>query len=77
VFQSPPQETVVDVEAAIGEGYRLIDTAAAYVNEREVGEGIRRYGSRTRRRRAAAKNPAARTGFSRRSLKHRDGEGGI
>jgi len=44
VFQSPPEETVVAVEAAIREGYRLIDTAAAYMNEREVGEGIRRSG---------------------------------
>jgi diketogulonate reductase-like aldo/keto reductase len=42
VFQTPPEETVAAVEAAIGEGYRLIDTAAAYLNEREVGEGIRR-----------------------------------
>jgi diketogulonate reductase-like aldo/keto reductase len=44
VFQSPPAETVGAVEAAIGTGYRLIDTAAAYANEREVGEGIRRSG---------------------------------
>jgi diketogulonate reductase-like aldo/keto reductase len=44
VFQSPPAETVGAVEAAIANGYRLIDTAAAYMNEREVGEGIRRAG---------------------------------
>jgi diketogulonate reductase-like aldo/keto reductase len=44
VFQSPPAETVTAVETALGEGYRLIDTAAAYGNEREVGEGIRRSG---------------------------------
>ena len=44
VFQSPPVETVAAVEAAIASGYRLIDTAAAYGNEREVGEGIRRSG---------------------------------
>src|SRR3954454_14529207 len=44
VFQSPPQETAGAVEAAIRTGYRLIDTAAAYGNEREVGEGIRRTG---------------------------------
>jgi 2,5-diketo-D-gluconate reductase A len=44
VFQNPPEETVGAVEAAIAEGYRLIDTAAAYGNEREVGEGIRRNG---------------------------------
>jgi 2,5-diketo-D-gluconate reductase A len=44
VFQSPPKDTVVAVEAALRGGYRLIDTAAAYGNEREVGEGIRRSG---------------------------------
>jgi len=44
VFQTPPAETVGAVETAIREGYRLIDTAAAYMNEREVGEGIRRAG---------------------------------
>lgn len=44
VFQSPPEDTVGAVEAAIVTGYRLIDTAAAYGNEREVGEGIRRSG---------------------------------
>src|SRR5688572_20690492 len=44
VFQSPPEETVTAVESALREGYRLIDTAAAYGNEREVGEGIRRSG---------------------------------
>jgi diketogulonate reductase-like aldo/keto reductase len=44
VFQTPPAETVGAVEVAIKTGYRLIDTAAAYLNEREVGEGIRRSG---------------------------------
>jgi diketogulonate reductase-like aldo/keto reductase len=44
VFQSPPEETVTAVETALSGGYRLIDTAAAYDNEREVGEGIRRSG---------------------------------
>jgi len=44
VFQSPPAETVTAVESALAAGYRLIDTAAAYFNEREVGEGIRRSG---------------------------------
>ena len=42
VFQSPPAETAAAVEAAIRTGYRLIDTAAAYGNEREVGDGMRR-----------------------------------
>jgi diketogulonate reductase-like aldo/keto reductase len=44
VFQSPPAETITAVETALAEGYRLIDTAAAYGNEREVGEGLRRSG---------------------------------
>jgi diketogulonate reductase-like aldo/keto reductase len=44
VFQSPPEETVTAVEAAIDDGYRLIDTAAAYGNEREVGDGLRSSG---------------------------------
>ena len=44
VFQSPAAETAAAVAAAIRTGYRLIDTAAAYGNEREVGEGIRHSG---------------------------------
>jgi diketogulonate reductase-like aldo/keto reductase len=44
VFQTPPDETVAAVETALATGYRHIDTAAAYLNEREVGEGIRRSG---------------------------------
>ena len=44
VFQSPPAETSSAVEAALKTGYRLVDTAASYGNEREVGEGIRRSG---------------------------------
>ena len=44
VFQSPPVETAAAVETAVRTGYRLIDTAAAYGNERQVGEGIRRAG---------------------------------
>ena len=40
VFQSPPDETAEAVESAITHGYRLIDTAAAYFNERQVGEGL-------------------------------------
>ncbi|MGH3188589.1 MAG: aldo/keto reductase [Streptosporangiaceae bacterium] len=44
VFQSPPEETAAAVQAALETGYRHIDTAAAYGNEREVGEGIRRSG---------------------------------
>jgi 2,5-diketo-D-gluconate reductase A len=44
VFQTPPDQTVAAVETAIKTGYRHIDTAAAYLNEREVGEAIRRSG---------------------------------
>jgi 2,5-diketo-D-gluconate reductase A len=44
VFQSPPEQTTAAVEAALAAGYRHIDTAAAYGNEREVGEGIRKSG---------------------------------
>jgi diketogulonate reductase-like aldo/keto reductase len=44
VFQTPPEETAATVDAALRIGYRHIDTAAAYGNEREVGEGIRASG---------------------------------
>ena len=44
VFQTPPDVTADAVHAALQTGYRLIDTAAAYGNEREVGEAIRRSG---------------------------------
>ena len=44
VFQAPPDVTAAAVQEALRVGYRLIDTAAAYANEREVGEGIRRSG---------------------------------
>ena len=42
VFQTPPDATTAAVEEALRLGYRHIDTAAAYFNEREVGEGLRR-----------------------------------
>jgi diketogulonate reductase-like aldo/keto reductase len=44
VFQSAPEQTAAAVETALTAGYRHIDTAAAYGNEREVGEGLRRSG---------------------------------
>jgi 2,5-diketo-D-gluconate reductase A len=44
VFQSPPEETAAAVEVALRTGYRHVDTAAAYGNEREVGQGLRRSG---------------------------------
>ena len=40
VFQTSPEDTVAAVATALGDGYRLIDTAAAYGNEREVGQAI-------------------------------------
>ena len=44
VYQSAPEDTVAAVQRALADGYRLIDTAAAYFNEAEVGEGIHRSG---------------------------------
>jgi diketogulonate reductase-like aldo/keto reductase len=44
VFQAPPDETRSAVEAALSAGYRHIDTAAAYGNERQVGEAVRSSG---------------------------------
>ena len=40
VFQTPPEETRNAVAAALDTGYRHIDTAAAYGNEREVGDAV-------------------------------------
>ena len=44
VFQTSPEDTIAAVTTALGDGYRLIDTAAAYGNEREVGQAIRQSG---------------------------------
>ena len=44
VFQTPPDETRAAVSAALDAGYRHIDTAAAYGNERQVGEAIQACG---------------------------------
>ena len=44
VFQTSPEDTIAAVATALGDGYRLIDTAAAYGNEREVGQAIRQSG---------------------------------
>lgn len=40
VFQTPPDETRDAVAAALDTGYRHVDTAAAYGNEREVGRAV-------------------------------------
>lgn len=44
VFLVPPAETAVAVNAALEAGYRLIDTAQGYRNEKGVGEAIARSG---------------------------------
>lgn len=44
VFQTPPDETAAAVETALEVGYRHIDTAAVYGNERGVGQAIVRSG---------------------------------
>ena len=44
VFQTPPDETRDAVAAALGAGYRHVDTAAAYGNERQVGEAVHNSG---------------------------------
>jgi 2,5-diketo-D-gluconate reductase A len=44
VFQAEPEQTVAAVSTALEVGYRHIDTAAGYGNERQVGEAIRRSG---------------------------------
>ena len=41
VFQTPPEETRTAVAEALRVGYRHIDTAAAYANERGVGDAVR------------------------------------
>ena len=46
VFQTPPDATVSAVAEALRVGYRHIDTAAAYRNEREVGQAIAASGLR-------------------------------
>ncbi|KAI8294521.1 Glycerol 2-dehydrogenase [Colletotrichum sp. SAR11_240] len=39
-WQSKPNEVKLAVEAALKNGYRHVDTAFAYQNEKEVGDGI-------------------------------------
>jgi 2,5-diketo-D-gluconate reductase A len=40
VFQTPPDATEQVVKMAVGEGYRLVDTAAMYHNEDGVGRAL-------------------------------------
>ncbi|MGV0791854.1 aldo/keto reductase [Mycolicibacterium sp. XJ1819] len=42
VWQTPPEATEQAVTAALNAGYRHIDTAAAYQNEREVGQALKK-----------------------------------
>jgi len=44
VFQIEPADTAAAVQTALDVGYRHIDTAEMYGNEKEVGEGIRASG---------------------------------
>ena len=44
VYQIPPDETEEAVASALEVGYRLIDTAAGYQNERAVGRAVRSSG---------------------------------
>lgn len=44
VFQIPREETEKAVTEALETGYRMVDTAAAYFNEKEVGNAIRKSG---------------------------------
>jgi 2,5-diketo-D-gluconate reductase A len=44
VWQTPDDTAVTAVKTALDNGYRHIDTAAAYHNERGVGEGMRQSG---------------------------------
>lgn len=43
-FQIPPEDTQRAVEEALEIGYRHIDTAAAYYNEKEVGDALKATG---------------------------------
>src|SRR5258708_1660520 len=44
VFQVPPEETAATVTTALETGYRHIDTAQMYRNERGVGDAVRASG---------------------------------
>ena len=44
VYQVPPEDTAATVQQALEVGYRHIDTAEMYQNEKGVGEGIRNSG---------------------------------
>jgi aryl-alcohol dehydrogenase-like predicted oxidoreductase len=71
VFQAEPEQTLAAVSAALQTGYRHVDTAASYRNERQVGEAVRQrpperrirlpsLGAESSRRRAGGAFPAQR-----------------
>ncbi len=66
VFQTPPDETRDAVRAALEAGYRHIDTAAAYGNEREVGEAIHDSGIAATRSSSRPRSGSATTATTRR-----------
>lgn len=44
VWQTPPEDTERAVATALDAGYRHVDTAAGYFNEREVGQAVAKSG---------------------------------
>ena len=44
VYQIPAEDTECAVSEALGTGYRMIDTAASYFNEEQVGDALRHSG---------------------------------
>ncbi|MEZ0342663.1 aldo/keto reductase [Mycobacterium sp. pV006] len=44
VYQVPPDDTAATVRTALEIGYRHVDTAQMYQNERGVGQGVRDFG---------------------------------
>ncbi|MGE2836471.1 aldo/keto reductase [Mycobacterium sp. SMC-4] len=44
VYQVPPEDTAATVRTALEIGYRHIDTAEMYQNEKGVGQGVRDFG---------------------------------
>lgn len=43
VFQSPASEVGAATDWALSNGYRLIDTATLYQNEKEIGDVLQKY----------------------------------
>jgi 2,5-diketo-D-gluconate reductase A len=62
VFQVPPEQTTEAVTQALLTGYRLLDTAAAYHNEAEVGQAVHAAGLARREVFITTKCPSAQQG---------------